>query len=204
MEKRVDRQPDGIIVMSKDEKVCALAKRLRHKPETLMARIERSLPALLEQNLYLLLALECEKTVLPGTFANILRYYTNGQELVPADLKDREIGKNLISNKVSSLGDYLEVALSLMGKLDKLDLSTPISSGTAARLARAYGEDAADILEIVDNELQYIIDGLGWIMRPMVAMTKIINAIARHAADGEGKAGMPNILCADDIIELLS
>ncbi len=201
------RQQIGTIeaVTAENEKVRDLAKRLRYKPTTLAACIQRTFPSLLEQNIYVLFAGECEKSVIrPQTFARLLQHFTNGQELSPADLEDREIGENLIYNKVSDIGDCIEIALSLMEKIDNLDLSTPISSKTAARLARAYGEDAADILEIVDNELHYIMDELGMRMRPMIAMTKIINAIALHAAEGEGKGENPNILSADDIIELLS
>lgn len=88
MEKTDRQQTEIVKVMAENEKVCALSKRLRYKPETLLRHIELSLPGPLEQNMFLMVALECEKTILPKTFANLLRYYTNGQKLTPADLED--------------------------------------------------------------------------------------------------------------------
>jgi hypothetical protein len=176
-----------------------LAKRLKWKPETAVRRIAQALPAVLEQNIYLLLVQEWQVGVQPETFCRILRYINNDQEIKEDDFRDRDVGENLISNKGVEIVEQASLSLLLIQK------SRVISADTAVRLAKTYGEFAEDIIDIVEENAYLLMGKLGLenVSLPK-AMAIILKGIARQNERLDGRGGTPDITSAADIIALLS
>lgn len=180
-----------------------LAKHLGWKPETAIMRIERALPARLEQNLYLTVMAE-NPVVRPETFAKLLRHLNGGQELRDSDMNDRTVGENLTSNRFVDVGDLLGIALSLI-EWGKEYGDVGIGSETAACLAQAYGEHAEAMLDMIQEHFDIIAEALnmGTVSRPRV-LAGFIKAIAFHAANGDKRGGVPNAVSLDEVIAILS
>jgi hypothetical protein len=85
-----------------------IATRLRWKPQTLIARIEQALPAVIEQQIYLAVG---DFRILPGSMAKLLRMYLGHQELQLEDLNPRPVGKNLTFSKFGSFAEFLRECL---------------------------------------------------------------------------------------------
>ncbi|OGY28210.1 MAG: hypothetical protein A2Z42_03880 [Candidatus Woykebacteria bacterium RBG_19FT_COMBO_43_10] len=179
---------------------------LRWRPETLVERVKKALPSPLAQSLYVLAAKDWE-AMHPETFAKLLDYFVHGTLFHSSEEQNTRLSAILLHDEGLGLGEFMEEAFSLLGKI--ADSDTPsLSATTVARLVMAYGEDAEAIVELVEVNLHEILDALNWRLSrsfpQQKAIASIIGKIAAHAADGGLRGGMPNVINMDDVIELLS
>lgn len=179
---------EGTKLQVMDPNVQSLAKHLGWRPDTVIARIERHLPARIQQDMYLLTVRDWIP-ILPETFARVLEYVSPYQR-VTQELLERD------EKKVIAIGDNIALLLSLLA-WGKEEDSTIIDVESAARLAAMYGDYAEDILDLVEDTLDRIRDqiGLGKLPRPQ-AFAIVVKAIANNSGGG------PNVLKSDDIIAL--
>ncbi len=140
-----------------NSRVLLTARRLNWKPETVIARIERALPAVVEQQVYLRVGPSFG--VHPESVAKILRYHLGDQELQVHDLSNRSLGRNLVSSRFTNAMEFLRETLNLLGRRS-IYSSMSISIENAARLVSAYGDDAPAIIESVVDNLGLIRDRL--------------------------------------------
>ncbi|MBI2573843.1 MAG: hypothetical protein HYV78_00390 [Candidatus Wildermuthbacteria bacterium] len=201
----VPRNPDGSLSVD-GQGVTALARRLKWSPEALVRRIQDALPAPLEQQVYLevALSLRLRRATLPETFGKIFRELIGERKLTARDLEDRVVGENLVVNTMVEVGDYLAIALELLERFWELGVRSVPTVRVATKLAMAYGEHAVDIVEMVENNLHAILRGAGVRSRlPLPAwMGIILGHIAEHATQGGG--GVFCVRDFDDVIELLN
>ena len=181
-----------------DVRVTAISRRLRLRPETLIARLQRELPSLIEQQFYLTMGPEF--AVRPESFAKLLRVKLGSRELQAHDLVDREVGNNLVISRISDLADYMENSLTLVGKIQADFANLGLSMETAGRLALAYGSYAENILDSIVNNVGEIRMALG--MRESKSDGTVIRVavdiVVKHSAGRSGKP-RPNVL---DVLEL--
>lgn len=130
--------------------VQAVATTLRINPERLIVRIQKALPAVVEQQLYLQVGGDFR--LQPESMAKLLREYLGDQELVAADLTSRSLGGNLVSNRFNDVAGFLQQVFGVISK----DLDIPVSMRHAARLVIAYGEHAEEVLDDLIANAEYI------------------------------------------------
>jgi len=137
-----------------------LARRLHWKPQTAIARIERALPAFVEQQIYL--ALAGDFSILPESMAKLLRMYLGHQELQLEDLSPNFVGKNVISSRFSSFAEFLRESLNLLKIISKEYSAFSLSVEQAGFIVLHYGTDNPELLiEMVDNNLEEMCEFLG-------------------------------------------
>jgi hypothetical protein len=195
-------QPDNALSAGSPQ-IQALVRRLGWKHETAIRRIQSALPVPVEQSMYFDITIHFRVGVRPETFARLLRYFNNGQELSDMDLQDRVQGQNLFSNKVAQVAELIFQALSLREEIEDMGFSASLE--TMSRLVVAYGDETQDIVDLVADNVWEIARGLK--IRPSSQskiMNVILKAIAYHAAETEGQSGMPNPVSAEEIVALLS
>lgn len=127
------------------------------KPETVLSRMERALPSVLEQVLYLRVGVDFR--LLPETFSKILREYLGVRELQLVDLKPLGTTESKFDETVRFLASVLSI-------LDKESLDYPgsgLSTLVATRIAKRYGPDhVIYILDSVMTNLDAIREFLGF------------------------------------------
>lgn len=137
-----------------------LATRLRWKPERAITRIERALPAPMEQQIYL--AIASDFGILPETMAKLLRIYLGYQHLQLEDVVPRQVGKNLTHSKFGSFAEFLRECLNLLKIVSKEYSAFQLTVADAATIVLHYGtEDPERLIEIVDANLEELCDVLG-------------------------------------------
>ncbi len=127
------------------------------KPETVLSRMERALPSVLEQILYLRVGVDFR--LMPETFSKILREYLGVRELQLVDLKP-------LGNTESKFDETVRFLASVLSILDKESLDYPgsgVSTLVATRIAKRYGPDhVIHILDSVMTNLDAIREFLGF------------------------------------------
>ncbi len=137
-----------------------LATRLRWTPERAIIRIQRALPAPMEQQIYL--AVASDFGILPESMAKLLRLYLGQQELQLEDLRPHPIGKNLQSSKFGSFAEYLRECLNLLKIVSKEYSAFSLTIEHAGMIVLHYGTDNPELLiEMVDLNLEEMCDVLG-------------------------------------------
>ncbi|GEM_PF-399352 len=186
-----------------NKSVLKMAKRLRWTPERLIMRVEKALPAVMEQQVYL--AVASDFGILPESMAKLLRLYLGHQNLRIDDLKPNRVGKNLRYSKFTSFSEYLRECLNLLKIVSKEYAAVSISIETAGWIVLNYGTDNPQMLiEMIDVNLEDMCEVLGisnelayslrmrtciWLM-----VTKIIPENERN--------GCPNVLDVSDLLEM--
>lgn len=185
--------------------VVKMAKHLRWTPERAIVRIQRALPAPMEQQVYL--AVAADFGILPKSMAKLLRFYLGDQNLQLEDLVPRPVGPHMVSSKFSVFAEYLRECLSLLKIVTKEYSSLSLNVEYAAMIVTHYGTDQPELLiEMVDNNLEELCELLGvsnehsyghrmrlciWLM-----VTKVIPE--------NRKNGRPDILDVSDILSISS
>ncbi|MBA3733265.1 hypothetical protein H0W91_02720 [Patescibacteria group bacterium] len=140
--------------------VMKLAKRLRWSPERAIIRIQRALPALFEQQIYLELA--SDFGILPESMAKLLRFYMGEEELDLEDLEFRQAGNNLVTSKFVDFAEFLRECLNLLKIVAKEFTSFSLTVNHAAMIVYHYGTDQPELLiEMVDGNLEELCEVLG-------------------------------------------
>ena len=130
-----------------NSRVQAVAHQLKWKPETVVARVQKALPSVVEQQIYLRLGAEFR--IQPESLKKLLREFLGPEELKPEDFFDREVGRNLIVNKFTEVAEFLEGALNLINKVSIEYSGFALSMRSAAVLVNVYGPEGAE--KIIDS-----------------------------------------------------
>src|SRR3990167_1380342 len=155
MENKLPAAPAAEEALARtNPKVVAVANRLGWQPETLLKRTERALSSPVEQQLYLAVAKDFG--LQPESFATLLRIKLGNQQLQAADLEVRTIGKNLVSSKLSDVGDFLEDALGIVGKIQQDYAQFRLSMADAGRLALVFGDRTEEVLDSIVSQVEML------------------------------------------------
>jgi len=140
--------------------VIKVARRLRWTPERAVIRIQRALPAVMEQQIYL--AIASDFGILPESMAKLMRLYLGYQELRLEDLNPHSVGENLRSSKFSTFAEYLRECLNLLKIVSKEYSEFSITIEHAGMIVLHYGTDRPELLiEMVDVNLEEICEAFG-------------------------------------------
>ncbi|HEY4515257.1 MAG TPA: hypothetical protein VJJ22_03845 [Candidatus Paceibacterota bacterium] len=140
--------------------VLAVAKRFGWKPETLLARLEKALPAVIEQTLFITLTSHMDAGITPEKFAELLRMLSSMPIRID-DLRKVAVGPNMAISKIDHIGDYLQAALELLGKLTG-DTNVNLTVNQAGRLALAFGDSAFELIDQISEHQQEIAEYLNY------------------------------------------
>ncbi len=180
-----------------------LAKRLHWSPERAILRIQRALPAPLEQEIYLELA--SDFGILPESMAKLLRFYLGEEELHIDDLDHRVVGDNLVSSKFVSFSEFLRECLNLLKIVSNEYTSFSLGIEQAALIVTHYGTDQPELLiEMVDGSLEELCDMLGVSNNKPYSqrMRLCIWLMVTNVIPENRKAGRPDILDLTDILSV--
>lgn len=140
--------------------VVRMAKRLRWSPERAVARIQRALPAPLEQQIYLELA--SDFGIHPETMSKILRFYLGENNLQIEDLEPRPIGQNLVVSKFASFAEFLGGCLDLLKLVSSEYGELGLSVMHVANIVQHYGiYEPERLIETIDTNIDEMTDMLG-------------------------------------------
>jgi len=133
--------------------VAEAAGRLSLQPRALVTRMKSAMPAVIEQNLYLVVAEQTASPLPPEDFATLLRRLSSrGRPLRIEDFTVK-VGKDLQSYSAARLVELLDIALDLMGKWDEEGKGeiVPLDVSQAVGLVLIFGEHSADIVNTVEE-----------------------------------------------------
>ena len=184
--------------------VVAAAAFLRQEPLKAIARIERNLPSVVEQRLYLQVGAQFR--LLPESFRRILRGMLGDVPLCAADFEERPVGPNVTYSRVSSIADRLATILEVLDKNSDIRSygCRQVVIENAVKLEEIFGEATLGILE----ELLTSIDELAEIL-PLKKATRqsearvfeaaqytLISLVANDVFD-------PSVLSSGSVVECL-
>lgn len=132
--------------------VAKVAKVFNWKPEKLLVRVQRALPALFEQHIYL--AVAGNVRIHPESLAKILEVYRGSKPLSEGDLERRPLGKNVVSNSFGDFSDFFEACINLVKVVTKEYEAFGITMHFAAEIVSAYGPGQPEqVIEMIDTNL---------------------------------------------------
>lgn len=134
-----------------DPRVATVAHNFGWKPNTVLARIKRALPSVVEQQLYLDLAGDFK--IQPESFGKILSGFIGERELSIHDLGPKGIAREVIEHLLQTLN---------LIQLDRAEWGIRLSMDMASSLANNFGEYAAEMVGEVDSHIHEICEVMGW------------------------------------------
>ncbi|MHB1316649.1 MAG: hypothetical protein ACYCZW_02205 [Minisyncoccota bacterium] len=184
--------------------VTSISRHLRWRPVTTIARIERALPSILEQQIYLAIAPQIgESGLLPESLAKLLRIFLGSKELRLEDLTSGYPTSRNLDEFIEFLGECINLL-----KLITREYSTfSLRIDDAARIVLCYGtNDPERLIEMVDNELERICEVLNISnnISYSVRMGICVNIIATKVISENRKSGAPDLLDLTDFINMTS
>jgi hypothetical protein len=209
----VNNEKDSKVLAIRDERyalvptnpnIQLLANRLRWRPETAIARIKRSLPALMEQQIYLAIAPQAgESSLLPESMAKLLRLYLGHQHLQLEDLSPGSPGRS----RFNSFAEYLGECLNLLKNITKEYSAFSLKIEDAGMIVLQYGKDDPErLIEMVDCNLEEICEvldinnNLSYSLRMRLAVSIVVNRIIPE----NHKSGTPDLLDLSDFLNMAS
>ena len=182
-----------------------IARRLRWKPETTIARIQTALPAVVEQQVYLAIARDFK--ILPESMAKLLRLYLGHEELQAEDLAPVTVGKNLEYSKFNSFSEFLRECLNLLKIVTQEYFDLSLNIEHAGFIVLHYGtEDPERLIEMVDNNLEALCDAIGMGNRKSYTqrMRLCLWVMVSKVIPQNRRNGVPDILDPSDFIQMPS
>lgn len=168
-----------------DPKVLKIASKLRLKPATVITKIEKALPAVVEQHMYL--ERGAEYRILPNSLKIILRTFLGERELKYQDLAD----ENSIFDSVE---EYLDEVLTLQEKTSLQYDGVNLSMETASKLVLAYGSNTDQIIDSIEANIEELGIRLGMRYRsPEIIMGYAISFLVDDVLEYNQKHGLPNV-----------
>ena len=129
---------DRLALVPTNPRVKAIAFRFRWRVETVIARVARVLPSVMEQRLYLHVASAFR--IHPETIRKLLDVFLGPDgSLRESDLDRHAIGENLLASRFEVVVDQVECALRLLDKHDLPYERFGLVVGRVAWLVEAYG-----------------------------------------------------------------
>lgn len=145
-----------INALNKDGKrLRSIASKMHLKPETLLTKIEKALPSMVEQYMYL--RLSADFRIHPETLSKLLRCYLGKEMLEPKDLQTKVLGNGIAIRKVDQVAEFLETCFSLLDKSSEDYSGLRLGAEAVARFVKYFGHDHAEnMMASIANELYYI------------------------------------------------
>jgi hypothetical protein len=141
-------------------RVIAIARHMYWRPDTLVRRVERALPAKMEQRLYL--ALAASVRIYPESLAKILREIMGIRELTVHDLVPVRVGKNLTADGFTPVVELLQETLWLVGRIGLDYQGVSVGMVNAARIVRVYGQGGVEsVIDSIAQKLEAMEGMLG-------------------------------------------
>ncbi len=183
-------------------RVVHIAHHLRWKPVTTIARIERALPSILEQQIYLAIApMVGESGLLPESLAKLLRIFLGSKELRLEDLTPGYPTQKNFDEFIEFLGECITILKVIKHEYITLGLSI----NDAALIVLRYGtNDPERLIEMVDNNLEQLCEVLD-ISNNIPYGTRMrvcLNVVITKVIPGNQKSGAPDLLDFTDFIEM--
>jgi hypothetical protein len=152
--------PASASLVPTNPRVLSLAKRFRWKPETVISRIKRALPAPLEQEIYL--GIGPDFRMFPESLAKLLRFFLGQERLEIEDLESVTVGNNLVYSRFKNFADFLQECLNLLKIVSKEYSDFSLTIEQAAVIVSTYGNDHPErLIEMVDTNLDELCEILG-------------------------------------------
>ncbi len=121
------------------------------RPERALRRIKDALPAVFEQQLYIVLAPHFK--IHPETLAKLRKIYSN-KPLSIDYLKRKDAGQGLRTNPLGNFSDFFGACMSLVKVVTKEYGAFALSMEIAGRIVVAYGVEVPEsAIEMIDDEL---------------------------------------------------
>jgi hypothetical protein len=184
--------------------VAKIALRLRWRPETAIRRIEKALPARIEQEIYLKLG--SDFGIHPESMAKLLRFYLGEENLLIEDLDPKPIGNNLVSSKFTNFAEFLQACLYLLKLVGKEFTSFSISIEHAAMIVSHYGtENPEALIEMIDGNLEELCEmlAIGNDRTYEFRMRTCIWLIVTKVFAENKNSGRPDILDLAEILDVI-
>lgn len=185
-------------------RVQLIAARLRWKPETAIRRIQKALPSVLEQQIYLAIAPQSgESGLLPESMAKLLRLYLGHQRLELEDIAPGSAGRA----RFTSFAEFLGECLNLLKVVTKEYQSFSLKIEHAGLIVLQYGKDDPErLIEMVDNNLEEMCEVLdinnemGYEKRMSICISVVVTKIIPE----NNKTGAPDLLDLTDFLNMSS
>lgn len=185
-------------------KVVQIARHLRWKPTTAIARIERALPSILEQQIYLAIAPTVgESGLLPESLAKLLRIFLGSKQLRLEDMMSGYPTPAHLEEFIEFLGECITLLKVIKHEYTVLSLSID----DAALIVLRYGtNDPERLIEIVDNNLEQLCEVLD-VSNNISYGTRMricLNVVVTKVIPANQKSGAPDLLDFTDFIHMNS
>lgn len=130
-------------------RVRGIAYKMRWNPETVVRRVQNALPAPVEQQVYLEVALGFR--IQPESLRTMLDVFRESDPLRDADRDWVTVGPDMVKSRFTDIVDKIEQALLLVDKTSDAS-EYMMSMESAAQLVEAYGDHAENVLgQIIEN-----------------------------------------------------
>lgn len=182
-----------------------LSRRLRWSPERAITRIQRALPARVEQEVYL--ALAADFGLLPESMAKLLRFYLGEEHLELEDLQPKPVGPNLVTSRFAEFAEFLRECLNLLKLISKEFSSFSITIEHAAMIVLHYGTEQPErLIEMIDGNLEELCELLGVSNEHpySVRMRLCIWLMVTKVIPENRSQGIPDVLDISDILAMSS
>lgn len=185
-------------------KVLHIARHLRWRPATAIARIERALPSILEQQIYLAIAPQIgESGLLPGSLAKLIRIFLGSKKLQLEDLRVSYPSSRHFDEFIEFLGECITILKVI--KREYITLSLSIDD--AALIVLRYGTSESErLIEMVDNNLEQVCEVLD-ISNNIPYGTRMricLNVVITEVIPANQQSGAPDLLDFTDFIHMNS
>jgi hypothetical protein len=179
-------------------KVVAIAEKFHWRPKTAIARIQRVLPTVFEQQLYLVLG--ASFGIFPETMAKLLRIFMSSRTMDKGDLNFKEFSRNEVSSLFSEFSEFVRECLNLIKRV-----GSSLSVENAAWLVLNCGtNDPEAIVEMVASQLDEFCEFLeisnkrSYEERFRICMWVMVTKIIPFNQE----LGVPDLLSLSDFVEL--
>lgn len=181
-----------------------IAKHLRWRPTTAIARIQRALPSILEQQIYLAIAPQAgESGLLPESLAKLLRLYLGHTQLQLEDLVPGSSGQDRFDSFVEFLGE----SINLLKIITKEYSAFSLKITDAGLIVLHYGtNDPERLIEMIDDNLEQVCDvldvsnNLSYSLRMRLCVSIVVSKIIPE----NNKNGSPDLLDLTDFLSMHS
>lgn len=127
-------------------RVKGVARKMNWNAETVIRRVQNALPAPVEQQIYLEVALSYR--IYPESLKKMLDVFRESDALRDIDRDWFSVGPNLVKSRFDDVINKVEQALKLVDK-DSDEADFMMSMKSAAQLVESYGEHAEDVLGVI-------------------------------------------------------
>lgn len=184
--------------------VALIGSRLRWKPQTVIARVERALSTQFTQSLYLLVAKDF--SILPETMAALLRTYAGTESFIERDLlHPRDVGDSLATDAFANFADFFFACMDLLKVVTQEYTAFNMSILDAGELVAAYGDrEPEKLIEMIDADLDHCSEVLGISLRLSASqrLRMCLHVFISEILPENRERGLPDLVDVNEVAEL--